>query len=77
MTTDRLTYVGSVLFRVIARARHEATQSLYSSYGLIVPKEAVVRLGWRERQRVDIWVDEEQGLLLIKAAPRPQAPRLT
>lgn len=71
-----LAYVGSVIFRVVSRTKHMLTGSAYTTYGIVVPKEAAVRLGWQPGQRVDLWVDEERRVLLVTATPRAQPPVL-
>lgn len=71
-----LSYVGSVLFRVISRTKHMLDGSHYTSYGLVIPKEAAVRLGWRPGQRVDMWVDEDRRILIVAATPRATPPAL-
>jgi len=68
----QLEHMGSVKFRSVAKARVEGSAGYRNSYGLTLPKDAIVRLGWRPGDRVEVWFDEvDNALVLHKLEVKP------
>jgi len=43
-----------------------ASGGLRKSFGITIPREAVLELGWQPGQYLEVWVDKERKLLIVR-----------
>ena len=60
-----LQHCGVVVFRVMAKSK-DASGGLRKSFGITIPREAVLELGWQPGQYLEVWVDKERKLLIVR-----------
>ena len=65
--------VATVLIRAVGRANLGV--GTRTTYGVSLPATALVRLGWKEGDRVDVWVDQKRDCITIKRIVVPEAPQ--
>lgn len=65
----RFKYVGTVLFRIGRGIRNAGRDISDVTYAVTIPKEVALRLNWRLRDRIEVWVDEERELVVLKRLP--------
>jgi len=71
-----LLHVGVVLFRQLTKG-HDPSGGLRTSYGITVPREAMVQLGWQPGTYLEVWVDKEKRILILRQleVKPPELPR--
>jgi len=60
-----LLHMGVVVFRVMAKSK-DAAGGLRKSFGITIPREAAFELGWHPGQYLEVWVDKERKLLIVR-----------
>lgn len=67
-------YGGMVSFRIVSRTM-SPDGSRRMSYGLTIPKDVVVRLGWHRGDTLEVWFEPEKDLVVAQRR-RVSRPRL-